>query len=135
VWGGATTLTTIPDGTSNTLMVGERPSYSDDGGGSFYCGSWAYVEIDSALGLPNSKQWCSNVDQFGNDCPGGLQWFRPGNGSNPCDGNHYWSKHSGGGNWLFCDGSVHFLSYGVGTAIQAALATKDGGEVTPGDVY
>jgi prepilin-type N-terminal cleavage/methylation domain-containing protein/prepilin-type processing-associated H-X9-DG protein len=133
-WGGGTTLTTIPDGTSNTLMVGERPSVlaSDN---SLQCGAWMYSEIDSAMGLPNSRQWCATEDQFGNPCPGGLQWFRPGNGSNPCDGNHYWSKHSGGGNWLFCDGSVHFLGYGIGTPIQAALATKDGGEVTPGDLF
>jgi prepilin-type N-terminal cleavage/methylation domain-containing protein/prepilin-type processing-associated H-X9-DG protein len=135
VWGGPVTITSITDGTSNTLMVGERPSYLDAAGGSFFCGSWAYVEIDSALGLPNTKQWCNNVDQFGNSCPGGPQWFRPGDQNNPCDGNHYWSKHSGGGNWLFCDGSVHFLTYGIGTAIQAALATKDGGEVIPGDIF
>jgi prepilin-type processing-associated H-X9-DG protein len=85
--------------------------------------------------LPNTKQWCAGADQFGNACPGGQQWFRPGDPNNPCDGNHYWSKHSGGGNWAFCDGSVHFLSYNIGTAVQAALATKAGGEVIPGDAY
>ncbi len=132
-WGGATTLTTITDGTSNTLMVGERPSFL--AGGSFSCGSWVYSEIDSALGLPNTKQWCASADQFGNACPGGQQWFRQGDPNNPCDGNHFWSKHSGGGNWLFCDGSVHFLSYNIGTAIQAALATKAGGEVISGNTF
>ena len=129
VWGSPTTITSITDGTSNTLMVGERPSYPA------YCGYWVYAEIDSAMGLPNTPQWCSNVDQFGKRCPGGPQWFRPGDINNPCDGNHYWSQHPGGGNWLFCDGSVHFLSYGIGTPIQRALATKSGGEVIPGDVY
>jgi prepilin-type N-terminal cleavage/methylation domain-containing protein/prepilin-type processing-associated H-X9-DG protein len=127
VWGSGTTITSITDGTSNTLMVGERPSYPE------YCGYWAYNEIDSAMGLPNTKQWCANRDQFGKPCPGGQQWFRPGDQNNPCDGNHYWSKHIGGGNWLFCDGSVRFLSYNIGTAIQRALATKNGGEVIPGD--
>jgi prepilin-type N-terminal cleavage/methylation domain-containing protein/prepilin-type processing-associated H-X9-DG protein len=129
VWDGGTTLTTIADGTSNTLMVGERPSYPNN------CGYWAYNEIDSAMGLPNTKQWCANQDQFGKSCPGGKQWFRPGDQNNPCDGNHYWSKHTGGGNWLFCDGSVHFLGYGVGTPVQSALATKSGGEVISGDTF
>jgi prepilin-type N-terminal cleavage/methylation domain-containing protein/prepilin-type processing-associated H-X9-DG protein len=128
VWGAATTLPSITDGTSNTVMVGERPSYPSN------CGYWAYVEIDSNLGLPNSRQWCANQDQFGNACPGGPQWFRQGDINNPCDGNHYWSLHTGGGNWAFCDGSVRFLSYTIGTAVQGALATKNGGEVIPGDI-
>ena len=34
---------------------------------------------------------------------------------------------------MFCDGSVRFLNYNIGTAIQDALATKAGGEVIPGD--
>jgi prepilin-type N-terminal cleavage/methylation domain-containing protein/prepilin-type processing-associated H-X9-DG protein len=129
VWGSPTTMVSITDGTSNTLMVGERPSYPPN------CGYWAYAEIDSAMGLPNTPQWCANQDQSGNACPGGPQWFQPGNITNPCDGNHYWSMHPGGGNWLFCDGSVHFLSYGIGTALQRALATKNGGEAISGDIY
>jgi prepilin-type N-terminal cleavage/methylation domain-containing protein/prepilin-type processing-associated H-X9-DG protein len=133
VWAGGVTIPSISDGTSNTLMVGERPAVLV--GGNLACGAWVYSEIDSALGLPNTKQWCATADRSGKACPGGQQWFRQGDPSNPCDGNHYWSKHSGGGNWLFCDGSVHFLSYGIGTDIQAALATKAGGEVISGNAY
>jgi prepilin-type processing-associated H-X9-DG protein len=127
-WGSPTTFTSITDGTSNTLMVGERPAYPNIPGGGF-CGAWVYNEMDSALGLPNTKQWCASEAAPGVPCPGGNQWFRPGRSDNPCDGHHYWSLHPGGGNWLFCDGSVRFLNYGIGTAIQAALATKAGGEV------
>jgi prepilin-type processing-associated H-X9-DG protein len=134
VWGAPTTFTTITDGTSNTLMVGERPSYPyfpDDGADGWQCGSWVYSEVDSALGLPNSKLWCGAKDPLGKSCPGGLQWFGPGDQRNGCDAHHYWSKHPGGGNWLFCDGGVRFLAYGIDTRIQAALATKAGGEVIP----
>jgi prepilin-type processing-associated H-X9-DG protein len=143
--GGATTLTNITDGTSNTFCVGERPPVPDGnpapdptlggpqgtgGANASWCGGWTYVEIDSTMGIPNTKQWCAVVDQNGNNCPGGKQWFQqPLGKNNPCDGNHFWSRHTGGGNFLFCDGSVHFLSYGVSTTVQAALATKAGGEV------
>jgi prepilin-type N-terminal cleavage/methylation domain-containing protein/prepilin-type processing-associated H-X9-DG protein len=132
VWGGPTTIASITDGTSNTLMVGERPAVTENG----WCGAWVYSEIDSGLGLPNTKQWCATSDPSGNDCPGGPQWLQPPQGANNgCDGNHYWSRHTGGANFCFADGSVHFVSYTAGTLIQAALATKDGGEVIPGNLF
>jgi prepilin-type N-terminal cleavage/methylation domain-containing protein/prepilin-type processing-associated H-X9-DG protein len=135
--GPAVTFNTITDGTSNTLAVGERPAYprvSTQGSGG-YCGAWVYSEMDSALGLPNTKQWCATQDAAGHACPSGNQWFQPGSPNNFCDANHYWSKHPGGGNWLFCDGSVHFLSYNIGTQVQAALATKAGGEPISGSQF
>jgi prepilin-type N-terminal cleavage/methylation domain-containing protein/prepilin-type processing-associated H-X9-DG protein len=132
--GPPTTIASIRDGTSSTLAVGERPAYPDlpEAG---YCGAWVYSEMDSALGLPNTKQWCATVDQNGNSCPGGKQWFGPGSSKNYCDSQHFWSQHPGGGNWLFCDGSVRFLNYNVGTSVQAALATKAGGEVIDGAIF
>jgi prepilin-type N-terminal cleavage/methylation domain-containing protein/prepilin-type processing-associated H-X9-DG protein len=132
--GLATTFDNITDGSSNTLAVGERPAYPrlPEAG---YCGTWVYSEMDSALGLPNTKQWCATHDAAGHACPGGNQWFQPGSSNNYCDANHYWSKHPGGGNWLFCDGSVRFLSYNIGTRVQSALATKAGGEPINGSDY
>jgi prepilin-type processing-associated H-X9-DG protein len=138
-WGSPCRIASILDGTSNTLMVGERPSYPDlaavgvtDG---WQCGAWVYSEVDSAMGLPNTKFWCADKDQFGKSCPGGKQWFQPGNIQNGCDAHHYWSLHPGGGNWCMADGSVRFLNYNIGIAIQAALATKAGGEVIPGETF
>jgi len=135
-WGSASTIAGITDGTSTTLMVGERPSYPDpDIAGGWQSGAWVYSEMDSALGLPNTKLWVAGTDPGGNACPGGNQWFKPGDINNGCDAHHYWSLHTGGGNWLFCDGSVRFLQYSVGTAVQAALATKAGGEPLSGDQF
>jgi prepilin-type N-terminal cleavage/methylation domain-containing protein/prepilin-type processing-associated H-X9-DG protein len=136
---GPTTISKITDGTSNTLMVGERPVMPNNGGQSgnaSFCGAWMFSEVDSMLGLPNSRQWCATRDRNGVACPSGNQWFQPPTQGydNPCDANHYWSKHTGGGNWLFADGSVRFLAYGMSTSIQAAMATKNGGEVVPGDL-
>ena len=136
VWDAPTTFAMISDGTSNTLMVGERPSYPDlaalGSPGGWQCGAWVYSEVDSALGLPNSRLWCGSQDPQGRPCPGGNQWFGPGSDQNGCDAHHYWSKHPGGGNWAFCDGSVRFLTYNLPTAVQAALATKAGGEPATG---
>jgi prepilin-type processing-associated H-X9-DG protein len=52
--------------------------------------------------------------------------YGPGRLDNPCDRYHFWSLHSGGGNWLFADGSVRFLTYTAGS-ILPALATRAGG--------
>jgi prepilin-type processing-associated H-X9-DG protein len=122
--GPPTRMLSITDGTSNTVMVGERPPIPERN-----YGTWVYAELDSAMGLPNTKQWVAPQDRNGVACPTGPQWFRPGTPGNWCDGQHFWSMHSAGANWLFADGSVRFLAYNIGTATQAAVATKAGGEV------
>jgi prepilin-type processing-associated H-X9-DG protein len=41
---------------------------------------------------------------------------------------HFWSQHPGGGQFVFADGSVKFLSY-ESADILPALASRSGGEV------
>jgi prepilin-type processing-associated H-X9-DG protein/prepilin-type N-terminal cleavage/methylation domain-containing protein len=117
-------LTDVTDGTSNTLMVGERPPSADLVLGWWYAG-WGQSKdgsCDMVLGVRER-----NVSTYGPGCPSGPYQYGPGRTSNQCDAFHFWSLHSGGANFLFADGSVRFLSYSA-NAVMPALATRAGGE-------
>jgi prepilin-type processing-associated H-X9-DG protein len=45
------------------------------------------------------------------------------------------SRHTGGLNCLFADGSVHFISNNIDIPTWVALATRAGGEVVAGFDY
>jgi len=118
----ATKLTSIYDGTSNTLMVGERPPSYTSEYGWIYAGSgdWPYFgATDVGLGVIEWNCVIRRRDQF-----------RPGNLNDPADEHrwHFWSLHTGGAQWLMADGSVQFLAYSVDQNLLRALATRAGGE-------
>lgn len=122
----ATRVADVQDGTSNTLLVGERPPSRD-----LYYGWW----YAGAGQPPNQNGTCDvimGVNELNTSigaCSPGPYKFSSGIVSNDCDQFHYWSMHEGGCNFLFADGSVHFLSYGMDPATVTALATRAGGEV------
>lgn len=114
----------ITDGTSNTLMVGERPASPDNFFGWWYAGvgqEWN-GSADSILGVADYRTTFRTPT-----CPYGPYSFGPGNDMNPCDTFHFWSHHSGGAQFLMADGSVRFLSYAA-QALMPALASRAGGE-------
>jgi prepilin-type processing-associated H-X9-DG protein len=115
----------VTDGASQTLMVGERPPSADEMFGWWYAGAGQAKDgsADIVLGV---REHNAALD-WGRGCPPGPYAFGPGRVGNQCDAFHFWSLHSGGGNFLFCDGSVHFLTYAA-DSILPALATRDGGE-------
>jgi prepilin-type processing-associated H-X9-DG protein len=47
------------------------------------------------------------------------------------------SSHPGGANFVFCDGSVHFLSNSINNnaGLLSALCTRAGGEVIDGSAF
>jgi prepilin-type N-terminal cleavage/methylation domain-containing protein/prepilin-type processing-associated H-X9-DG protein len=120
-----TRMVDVTDGTSNTLMAGERPPSPDMSLGWWYGGAGQRFtgSADSVLGVREINNTIS-VD----DCPGLVSdHFRPGSITDECDIFHFWSLHPGGANFLFVDGSVHFLSYSVDPLLPA-LASRSGGE-------
>jgi prepilin-type processing-associated H-X9-DG protein len=117
-------LTAITDGTSHTLMVGERPlSFYWPPLGQWYGGNGALTPGEGFLGVRQTIY----ADYYG--CPRGPYHFMVGQRDDPCTVYHYWSFHSNGANFLFADGSIRFLSYSA-NSILPALATRAGGEVS-----
>jgi prepilin-type processing-associated H-X9-DG protein len=115
----------ITDGSSNTLMIGERPP----GPGGIYGGWYArWGDSRCVVGqlLPVGRDTWFPTGNIG--CPPAVTAFRPGREDNPCDVNHYWSVHMGGANFAFADASVRLVRYSADPIIPA-LATRAGGEV------
>ncbi len=129
------TIGEIRDGSSNTLMVGERPPAEN----LYYGWMWAGAGEDPHFGT-------ADVVLGVRERPLRPGWrpdfFRPGRLVDPNDEHryHFWSLHTGGANWLVSDGSVRFITYRAGTenvtvvnninvSLLEALASRAGNEV------
>ena len=132
------TFGTITDGSSNTLLIGERTASSDLHFGWQWAGAGAnrLGEADVVLGVHERI----SASQFN---PNGAEtdFYRQGRVDDP--GNlhryHFWSSHPGGGMWALADGSTQFYSYdvdrgnngstGFEPTVLEMLSTRAGGEV------
>jgi len=125
-----TNLARIPDGTSNTLLVGERPPSADLRFGWWYAGIGQRLtgSCDSHLGVRELNRMRGVRLERYRQCPRGPYAFRPGDATNDCDVFHFWSPHLGGTHFVLADGSARFLSYDADPLLPA-LASRAGGEV------
>jgi prepilin-type N-terminal cleavage/methylation domain-containing protein/prepilin-type processing-associated H-X9-DG protein len=120
----------ITDGTSTTLMVGERSQNAANA-------TWAGM-IPSGLAC-NNPTWpvqdceASNVLILGHTGPSPDEpWIDvPNNEKAGVDDFH--SLHAGGCQFAFCDGSVRFIKESINPQVFSYLATRAGGEVISGD--
>jgi prepilin-type N-terminal cleavage/methylation domain-containing protein/prepilin-type processing-associated H-X9-DG protein len=131
----ATRISAITDGTSNTIMVGERShnlSYV----------TWVARSIDGWLGKTSPIE--GGTDKFNpspEECwtqimgPVGLEDGNRTINSPQAHVEDYWSLHPGGANMLFADGSVHFLKSSISPIPWRALATRGFSEVISADAY
>ena len=111
----------ITDGTSNTVMVGERPPAGD-----LSWGWWSVSDFDCLLST-REPQWFYSTSG-GNPVCSSPGRYGPGNPNQNCHSNHFYSMHTGGANWLMGDGAVRFIPYSAQPLISADLATRNGGE-------
>jgi prepilin-type N-terminal cleavage/methylation domain-containing protein/prepilin-type processing-associated H-X9-DG protein len=125
-------ITAIRDGTSNTIMVGERPPSNE-----LFWGWWYSVDIDVICWAVDTgyHAYSGGVDPvtgLTRRCPTPA-YFSPGETSDNCAFNHFYSLHDGGANFTLADGSVRFLTYDLGTTALLQLSTYSGGEVITGE--
>ncbi len=113
----------IRDGTSHTVIVGERPPSID-----FWLG-WLYAGFgfdrgtgDAVLGV----QEINNRWDYLAQCPRRRGRFAGSSLDEPCHMLEFWSMHPGGAWFAFADGSVKFISYGAQSSLRRA-ATRNGG--------
>ncbi len=122
----------VTDGTSNTIIVAERPWSID-----YYWGWWYEEDFsDNVWGSANSisNNSLGYTHANGSACAGGNAYFGqgPNNINDGCSYYFLWSNHVGGANFAFADGTVHWLPYSANQTV-VALSTYAGGEVVSFD--
>jgi prepilin-type N-terminal cleavage/methylation domain-containing protein len=112
VWPTHTRMAAVKDGTSNTLLFGEKVNPELEGNKDQ--GVWAGAIGDDEQVL--FKTELADIMNF--NAP-----------SDPSD-DSAWSPHVGGVLFTFGDGSVHFISENIDSEIYHNLGAKDDGQIT-----
>jgi prepilin-type N-terminal cleavage/methylation domain-containing protein/prepilin-type processing-associated H-X9-DG protein len=124
------TIASTTDGLSNSIMVGEvlpektaNSAFFVTNGGS--AGTTVPINFDSNS-YPATATNC-NQRWEGASTPLGCRFSASAKG--------FKCRHPGGANFLFADGSVHFLKTSISMPVYCALGSRNGGEVVSADAY
>jgi prepilin-type processing-associated H-X9-DG protein len=120
-------LSAITDGSSNTLLIGERPPTPDFQFGWWYAGVGQRLTGSGDMMLGVREQNLQPITSRSKCGPGSFPFMAAAGFDDPCGLYHFWSPHPGGANFAVCDGSVRFLSYAA-DPVMPSLATRAGGE-------
>jgi prepilin-type N-terminal cleavage/methylation domain-containing protein/prepilin-type processing-associated H-X9-DG protein len=133
---------TITDGLSNTLMNSECIQGHAFNGGQDLRGFTWWGEAATFSGWLGPNSLLPDVQESTGYCPAVYPATAPGNP--PCtapytatQGTVYAarSRHPGGVNTLFCDGSVRFIKNTINLLTWQALCSSQGGEIVSSDSY
>jgi prepilin-type N-terminal cleavage/methylation domain-containing protein/prepilin-type processing-associated H-X9-DG protein len=129
------TIADIVDGLSNTIAVGERsmmhaPATWTGAVAGGRCPAWMADQPPSPYSYPPGPPY-DNAD-FGEAfvLAHGNQTHLPNADFPVFDPDTFYSQHVGGANFLFGDGSVHFLTSDINPVTYQSLCTIAGGEIS-----
>ncbi|MEO1498083.1 MAG: DUF1559 domain-containing protein [Planctomycetota bacterium] len=109
---GGVKLRQISDGTSNTFLIGESSPVDGNSAAWSSDGDWAITSVPLNWN-PDTSGACTS--------PGAPQCWTQYRG--------FRSKHPGGANFAFNDGSVSYVNDGVEPLVYRALSTRARGEI------
>ncbi|MEW4455079.1 DUF1559 domain-containing protein [Bremerella sp. JC817] len=120
----------ITDGTSHTMMVGERAT-SISGGSEPLFSTW----VGSVSG---GEEAMARILGIADHAPNSQYEEEHDDHDHGEEHHHlddFGSRHPAGTNFVFADGSAHLITETIDLNVYQALATRSGGEVVPGDAY
>lgn len=112
-----TTLSTLEDGTSNTVIVGEASVSASVGGTNINTSQFPVWAGGNGGG-------CNGTTNIGTT----LRIMDPAYPLNGGNNAAFGSRHTGGAMFCLADGSVKFITNSINTATYSALGSRNGGE-------